>query len=366
MMDITPFLEMMAEKDASDIFFTVGSPPCIKIEGVTTHLGEKNLSANSAQRLAYSLMSAEQIELFKETWEMDVALSLKSLGRFRINIFRQRGDISIVVRYISAKIKSIAELKLPEVLNNLVMETRGLVLIVGSTGSGKSTTLASMIDHRNRNKTGHILTIEDPIEYDHPHQQSIVNQREVGLDTHSYAAALKRAMREAPDVVMIGEIRDRESMHHAIAYADTGHLCLSTLHATNAAQTLKRIVNFFPQQDHQQILMDLSLSLKAVVSQRLVMGLDNKRIPATEIMINTPYIAGLIQKGEISKISEAISHSNNLSMQSFDQALYQLFIAGKISEEEALNNANSRNNLGLRIRLARNSRIAINDDLSFQ
>ncbi len=366
MMDITPFLEMMAEKDASDIFFTVGSPPCIKIEGVTTHLGEKNLSANSAQRLAYSLMNAEQIELFKETWEMDVALSLKSLGRFRINIFRQRGDISIVVRYISAKIKSIAELKLPEVLNNLVMETRGLVLIVGSTGSGKSTTLASMIDHRNRNKTGHILTIEDPIEYDHPHQQSIVNQREVGLDTHSYAAALKRAMREAPDVVMIGEIRDRESMHHAVAYADTGHLCLSTLHATNAAQTLKRIVNFFPQQDHQQILMDLSLSLKAVVSQRLVMGLDNKRIPATEIMINTPYIAGLIQKGEISKISEAISHSNNLSMQSFDQALYQLFIAGKISEEEALNNANSRNNLGLRIRLARNSRIAINDDLSFQ
>ncbi len=366
MMNITPFLEMMAEKDASDIFFTVGSPPCIKIEGVTTHLGEKNLSANSAQRLAYSLMSAEQIELFKETWEMDVALSLKSLGRFRINIFRQRGDISIVVRYISAKIKSIAELKLPEVLSNLVMETRGLVLIVGSTGSGKSTTLASMIDHRNRNKTGHILTIEDPIEYDHPHQQSIVNQREVGLDTHSYAAALKRAMREAPDVVMIGEIRDRESMHHAIAYADTGHLCLSTLHATNAAQTLKRIMNFFPQQDHQQILMDLSLNLKAVVSQRLVMGLDNKRIPATEIMINTPYIAGLIQKGEISKISEAISHSNNLSMQSFDQALYQLFIAGKISEEEALNNANSRNNLGLRIRLARNSRIAINDDLSFQ
>ncbi len=365
-MDITPFLEMMAEKDASDLFFTAGSPPCIKIEGVTTHLGEKNLSANSAQRLAYSLMSGEQIEVFEETWEMDVALTLKSLGRFRINIFRQRGDISIVVRYISAKIKSIAELKLPEVLSNLVMETRGLVLIVGSTGSGKSTTLASMIDHRNHNKTGHILTIEDPIEYDHPHQRSIVNQREVGLDTHSYAAALKRAMREAPDVIMIGEIRDRESMHHAIAYADTGHLCLSTLHATNAAQTLKRIVNFFPQQDHQQILMDLSLNLKAVVSQRLVMGIDNKRIPATEIMINTPYIAGLIQKGAISKISEAISHSNNLSMQSFDQALYQLFIAGKISEEEALNNANSRNNLGLRIRLARNSKIAINDDLSFQ
>ncbi len=365
-MDITPFLEMMAEKDASDLFFTAGSPPCIKIEGVTTHLGEKNLSANSAQRLAYSLMSGEQIEVFEETWEMDVALTLKSLGRFRINIFRQRGDISIVVRYISAKIKSIAELKLPEVLSNLVMETRGLVLIVGSTGSGKSTTLASMIDHRNHNKTGHILTIEDPIEYDHPHQRSIVNQREVGLDTHSYAAALKRAMREAPDVIMIGEIRDRESMHHAIAYADTGHLCLSTLHATNAAQTLKRIVNFFPQQDHQQILMDLSLNLKAVVSQRLVMGIDNKRIPATEIMINTPYIAGLIQKGAISKISEAISHSNNLSMQSFDQALYQLFIAGKISEEEALNSANSRNNLGLRIRLARNSKIAINDDLSFQ
>jgi len=357
---------MMVEKDASDIFFSVGSPPCIKIEGETSHVGQRNLTANAAKTLAYSMMNGEQIKVFEETWEMDVSLSLKELGRFRVNIFRQRDDISIVVRHITANIKPVSELNLPEILNDLVMEKRGLVLIVGATGAGKSTTLASMINHRNHHKTGHILTIEDPIEYDHPHQKSIVNQREVGLDTHSYASALKRAMREAPDVIMIGEIRDRESMHQAITYADTGHLCLSTLHATNSSQTLKRIVNFFPQQDHQQLLMDLSLSLKAIISQRLVMGVDNRRIPATELMLNTPYISSLIQKGEINKISEAIEHSNNLSMQSFDQALYDLFKSGKISKEEALSNADSRNNLSLRIRLARSSKIYVNDTLSFQ
>ncbi len=366
-MEIEPFLQMMVKQGASDLFFSVNAPPCIKVEGVTSHMNQDALSPDETMQLAYSVMNKKQIETFEETLEMDVAISRKSLGRFRINIFRQRGDISIVVRHITANIRTVAQLNLPSQLNELVMEKRGLILIVGSTGAGKSTTLAAMIDHRNRNKTGHILTIEDPIEYDHPHQQSIVNQREVGLDTHSFASALKRAMREAPDIIMIGEIRDQESMHQAICYADTGHLCLSTLHANNASQALERIIKFFPEQSQQQLLMDLSMNLKAIISQRLVVGVDKKQVPAVELMLNTPYIASMIQKGEIDKVSEAMEHSNNMGMQSFDQALYKLFKSGKISEEEALSHADSRNNLGVRIRLARDSKVpAVDSGLSFQ
>jgi twitching motility protein PilU len=365
-MDFQPYLKMMVEKNASDLFFSTNAPPCIKIEGVTSHLGHKALPPGAVQQLAYSIMTPEQIKTFEETHEMDIAISARETGRFRVNIFRQRGEVAIVARYITAKIQSIEALGLPPILNKLVMAPRGLVLMVGTTGSGKSTTLASMINHRNQNKTGHILTIEDPIEYIHHHQQSIVNQREVGLDTLSYANALKRAMREAPDVIMIGEIRDQETMQQAIAYADTGHLCLSTLHATNASQTLDRIINFFPEKAQRQLYMDLSLNLRAIVSQRLVIGVDGKRLPAMEVMLNSPHIADLIQKGEINEVATAIEQGVDVGMQTFDQALYALYETGKISMEEALNHAESHNNLSLRIRLAKDGHVEPDDSDNYR
>jgi twitching motility protein PilU len=352
-MDITHYLKLMVDKNASDLYFSTSAPVNIKIEGVTSSLDDVPLPPGLTKKIAYSLMSESQIKEFEENWEMDLAISAKDIGRFRVNIFRQRGEVSIVMRFILAKIHSVEKLNLPPILKDLVLEPRGLILVVGATGSGKSTTLASMINHRNQNKTGHILSIEDPIEYIHQHGKSIVNQREIGLDTHSYADALKRAMREAPDVIMIGEIRDRETMQHAIAYSETGHLCLSTLHATNANQTLERIINFFPESMYKQLFVDLSLNLRAVISQRLVIGKDKKRVPAVEVLLNTPHVQDLIQKGLISEIKDAMEQSNEQGMQTFDQALYILFMAGKISEQEALTHADSRNNLGLRIRLGR-------------
>lgn len=352
-MDITHYLKLMVEKNASDLYFSTSAPVNIKIEGVTSSLGGAPLPPGVAQKIAYSLMSEAQIKEFEENWEMDLAISARNIGRFRVNVFKQRGEVSLVMRYITAKIHSLEDLSLPPILRELVLEPRGLILVVGATGSGKSTTLASMINHRNQNKTGHILTIEDPIEYIHQHGKSIVNQREIGLDTHTYTSALKRAMREAPDVIMIGEIRDRETMQQAIAYSETGHLCLSTLHATNANQTLERIINFFPESMYKQLFVDLSLNLRAVVSQRLVIGKDKKRVPAVEVLLNTPHVQDLIQKGAISEIKDAMEQSNEQGMQTFDQALYNLFAAGKIDEQEALDYADSRNNLGLRIRLAR-------------
>lgn len=353
-MDITPYLQLMAEKKASDLYFSTNSPPCLKVEGVTQHLGQKPMPPGIIQNLAYAIMSKAQITEFETNLEMDLAISAKDVGRFRVNIFRQRGEVAMVIRYISATIESVQNLNLPTILNELVLEPRGLILVVGTTGSGKSTTLAAMINHRNSLKTGHILSIEDPIEYIHRHQQSIVNQREVGLDTPSYASALRRAMREAPDVIMIGEIRDEETMRQAIAYADTGHLCLSTLHATNAYQTLERITNFFPEKSHRQLYMDLSMNLRAIVSQRLTIGIDKKRIPAVEILLNSPHISDLIRKGDISDIPTAMEQAGVVGMQTFDQALYELYTSGKIDEEEALAHAESRNNLSLRIRLANN------------
>ncbi|MFC1750939.1 PilT/PilU family type 4a pilus ATPase [Pseudomonadota bacterium] len=350
-MEITPYLHLMAEKNASDLYFSTNSPPCIKIEGVTSHVGQNRLKPGVVRNLAYSMLTPDQVKEFEETLEMDIAISAKDVGRFRVNVFRQRGEAAIVIRYISADISSVQQLNLPSTLSDLVMKPRGLILMVGTTGSGKSTTLASMINHRNRNKTGHILTIEDPIEYIHQHQQSIVNQREVGIDTHSYSDALRRAMREAPDVIMIGEIRDRETMKQAIAYADTGHLCLSTLHATNAYQTIERIANFFPENMHNQLFMDLSMNLTAIVSQRLVIGKNKKRIPAVEILLNTPHVSDLIKKGCIDDLQEAMEQSSVVGMQTFDQALYNLYEEGKIEEEEALEHAESRNNLSLRMRL---------------
>ena len=352
-MDITPYLHLMVEKNASDLFFSTGSPVGIKVEGRTTSIGDTPLPEGETKRLAYSLLSDRQVAVFEEEMELDFAISVKEEGRFRVNLFRQRGEVAMVIRFVKSLIPTAEELHLPALLNDLVMAPRGLILVVGTTGCGKSTTLASMIEYRNLSTTGHILTIEDPIEFVHKHHKSIVNQREIGTDTKSYAAALKRAMREAPDVILIGEIRDRETMEQAISYAQTGHLCLSTLHASNANQTMERIINFFPPEAHRQLFMDLSLNLTAVVSQRLVKGVDGKRYPAVEVLLNSPYVAELIDKGEVGEIKEAMKHSTEQGMQTFDQALYNLYHQGRIDLDEALANADSRNDLGLKIRLGK-------------
>ena len=301
--------------------------------------------------MAFSLISKEQRAEFDQMMELNFSYEMQGVGRFRINLYRQRGHVSIVVRYIKSQIPSIEELNLPEILKSLVLVPRGLVLIVGAAGSGKSTTLASMIDHRIQQKPSHVLTIEDPVEYVFEHRNSVVDQREVGIDKLSYSNALRNAMREAPDVIMIGEIRDRETMQHAIAYAETGHLCLSTLHSTNASQTIGRILNFFPDSAHNQLLRDLSLNLKAVVSQRLLPAKDGSLVPAFEVMLQSAYISKLIGEKEIDRIKEAIAANRELGMQTFDQSLYDLFAQGKISEEVALQNADSRTNLSVRLRL---------------
>ncbi len=350
-MDIAAYLKLMSEKNASDLFFSTGAPVNIKIEGMVSALGDQLLQPGAVKQLAYSIINDEQKKTFEESLELNLAISVHDVGRFRVNIYRQRGEVAMVIRYIKSRIPSIEELHLPAILKEFVMEPRGLILLVGATGSGKSTTLAAMIDHRNCNKTGHILTIEEPIEFIHRHKKSVVDQREIGQDTLSYSNALKNALREAPDVILIGEIRDRETMQHAIAYAETGHLCLSTLHANTANQTLDRIINFFPDSAHHQLLQDLSLNLQAVISQRLVPGVDSKRVPAVEIMVKSPYISELIEKGDIDGIKEVMERSSDVGMQTFDQSLYELYSAGKITMEQALDNADSRNNLLLKIRL---------------
>lgn len=349
--EITPFLRLMAEHHASDLFFSVGAPPSIKIQGVTRHVGDKILTGEALHDLAYASMNDKQQREFEATLEMNLAIALPGTGRFRLSIYRQRGSIAVAVRYITSQIPSLEVLNLPPVLNELIMLPRGLILVVGATGSGKSSTLAAMIDHRNRTRTGHILTVEDPIEFLHEHKQSVVDQREIGIDTLSYAVALKNAMRQAPEVIMIGEIRDRETMAAAIAYAETGHLCLSTLHANNANQTLDRVINFFPETARHQLLIDLSLNLKAVVSQRLIRAVDGKRVPAVEILSSSPYIADLIEKGEIASIKDAMKASQENGMQTFDGALYDLYASGRISYEQAIEHADSRTDLALRIRL---------------
>lgn len=351
-MEVYPYLKLMVEKGASDLFFSVGAPVNIKIEGITQPVHMQVLKPDSVKALAYSFMNGGQMSEFESTQELNLAISVQQIGRFRVNVYVQRGEVAMVVRYIKSTIPSIENLGLPLLLKQLVLETRGLVLLVGSTGSGKSTTLAAMIDYRNQHATGHILCIEDPIEYVHHHMKSIVDQREVGIDTDSYSTALKNAMREAPDVIMIGEIRDRETMQHAIAYAETGHLCLSTLHANNANQAIDRIINFFPEDARNQLLMDLSLNLKAFISQRLIPGIDKKRVPAMDVLLNSPYVSDLIHKGRIDEIKSAMAKSVDQGMCTFDQSLFQLYKAGKISEEEALRNADSRNDLGLQIRLS--------------
>lgn len=350
--EIFSFLNLMVEKAGSDLFFSVGAPVNLKIEGITHPLKMPALRPEQVKQLAYSVMNERQISEFEAKMEMNLSISAENLGRFRVNVFVQRGETGMVIRYIKNKIPPLAALGLPPVLEKLVMRKRGLVLVTGATGSGKSTTLASMLNYRNENATGHILTIEDPLEFLHAHKLSVVDQREVGIDTHSYEEALKNALREAPDVIMIGEIRDRNTMKQAIAYAETGHLCLSTLHANNANQAMERVINFFPEEAHRQLLVDLSLNLAGVVSQRLIPGLHEKLVPAVEVMLNSSYISDLIAKGEFSGIKEAMARSTEIGMCTFDQALYQLYTEDRISLDEALHNADSRTDLALRIRLA--------------
>jgi twitching motility protein PilU len=349
-MDISPYLKLLVDKNGSDLFFTTKSPVKIKIEGKSSPVGKTILDGDMCRLAAYSIMNEYQVSKFEQNLEVDFAISMPDgSARFRVNVFRQRGDISMVLRLIPTDIPTIQGIGVPDILEELINYKRGLILMVGATGAGKSTTLAAMINHRNMTISSHILTIEDPIEFSHANIKSIVNQREVGVDTFSYANALKSSLREAPDVILIGEVRERQTMEAALELANTGHLALATLHANNANQAMERVINMFPQVLHKQLFMDLSLNIRAVVSQRLVTALDGKLCAAVEIMVMTPHIAELILNGQIDEIKEAMAESGQRGMQTFDQALYELYREGRIDLEEALNNADSRTNLEAKI-----------------
>ncbi|GFM88558.1 twitching motility protein PilT [Pseudomonas cichorii] len=350
-MDFPALLKILASQDGSDLYLSTGAPPCAKFNGVLKPLGTETLKPGEVATVAQSLMDEEQKLEFQRELEMNLAVSLAGIGRFRINIFMQRNEVSIVARNIKLDIPRFEDLHLPPILLDVIMEKHGLVLFVGATGSGKSTSLAALIDYRNRNASGHIITIEDPVEFIHRHKKSIVNQREVGVDTRSFRAALKNTLRQAPDVILIGEIRDRETMEHALAFADTGHLAISTLHANNANQALDRIINFFPEERREQLLHDLGNNLKAFVSQRLVKTPDGKRRAAVEVMMGTPTIRDLIQRNQLTELKGIMEKSGSLGMQTFDTALFNLAVEGAISEEEALKNADSQNNVRLRLKL---------------
>jgi twitching motility protein PilU len=345
-------LRLMVSKNGSDLFITADFPPAIKIDGKLTPVSNQPLTATHTVELARAIMNDKQTAAFEVSKECNFAISPSGLGRFRVSAFVQLGHVGMVLRTITTEIPKMDALGLPEVLKEVVMTKRGLVIMVGATGSGKSTTLAAMVGHRNENSYGHIITIEDPIEFVHPHRNCIITQREIGVDTEDWGVALKNTLRQAPDVIQIGEIRDRETMDHAIAFAETGHLCLATLHANSSNQALDRIINFFPEERRAQLLMDLSLNLKGMISQRLIPLRDTKgRCVAIEIMLNSPYISDLIFKGNVHEIKEAMKKSRELGMQTFDQALFDLYEADRISYEDALRNADSVNDLRLMIKL---------------
>lgn len=353
-MEFKDYLRILAAKDGSDLYLSTGAPPCAKFHGVLRPLDKAPMPPGQILVIANSVMSSDQQHEFEHGHEMNLAISEPGIGRFRVNIFKQRNEVSMVVRNIKTEIPNIKELDLPPILSEVIMAKRGLILFVGGTGSGKSTSLAALIDHRNSNAPsgGHIITIEDPIEFIHPHKRCIVNQREVGVDTLTFEEALKNTLRQAPDVILIGEIRDRETMEHALAFAETGHLAISTLHANNANQALDRIINFFPEERRPQLLQDLSSNLRAFVSQRLVPTVDNKRKAAIEVLLGSPTIQELIKRGDFGSIKEAMEKSEASGMQTFDGALFKLYKAGYISLDEALKNADSPNNLRLRISLS--------------
>jgi twitching motility protein PilU len=356
-------LRLMVTRKASDLFLTVGFPPAVKIDGKMTPVSNQALTPSHCADLARSIMNDRQAAEFEASKECNFAINPAGIGRFRVNAFVQQANIGVVLRVITTTIPKIEDLGLPNVLKDVVMTKRGLVIMVGATGSGKSTTLAAMVGYRNENSHGHIITIEDPIEFTHPHKGCLITQREVGVDTVNWQSALKNTLRQAPDVILIGEVRDRETMDHAIAFAETGHLCLATLHANSANQALDRVINFFPEERRAQLLMDLSLNLRGFVSQRLIPLKEGKgRCAAVEIMLNSPLISDLIFKGEVHEIKEIMKKSRELGMQTFDQALFDLFEAGKISYEDALRNADSVNDLRLNIKL--HSKEAKNRDIT--
>lgn len=355
-MEIVTILKAAVKHDASDVFVTAGRPVTLKVSGRMATLSQEALSDDEARDLVLSTMSDEQKKIFERDKECNYALETKGAGRFRVSALFQRNRVAMVLRRIKDEIPTIEELKVPEIIKELAMTKRGLVIFVGATGSGKSTTLAAMIGYRNQNSTGHILSIEDPIEFDHKHAGCVVTQREVGIDTESYEIALKNSLRQAPDVIMIGEIRSRDTMDYGIAFAETGHLCLSTLHANNANQAMDRIINFFPEERHKQLFLDMSLNLKAVVAQRLIPKKDGRgRTVAVEVLLNTPLIGDLIEKGKVSEVKDVMKRSRELGMQTFDQAVYDLYKEGQISYEEALKNADSENEVRLMIKLGAES-----------
>ena len=344
-MFVTPLFKLMSEKQASDMFFTAGAPIQIKINGVVMPINSQNLDPEQCKKICYELMTEAQIKEFETVHEMNFAQSGGDLGNFRVNIFRQKNSVAMVIRFVKPDVPAFESLGLPPILKEVIMEKLGLILVVGSTGSGKSTTMASMIDYRNNNKTGHILTIEDPVEFAFKHKKSIVNQREVRVDTQSYGNALISAMREAPDLIMIGEIRDQATLQNCLLFAQTGHLCMSTLHANNSYNALNRIINFFPREARDSLLADLSISLRAVISQRLIRTVDGKRVPAVEVLLNTKHIQDLIAKGEIDQIKDALEQSLSPGSQSFEQALFHHISTGKVSVDEAMAHSDSPTNL---------------------
>ena len=351
-MELKDYLKILVQHDGSDLYLTANAPPAAKFHGALKPLENVKLTNARLKEIADGIMDADQRASFEHTPEMNLAISEEGIGRFRVNIFKQRNCYALVIRNIKVDIPNADTLGLPQILKDKIMEKRGLILFVGGTGSGKSTSLAALIDHRNTHASGHIITIEDPIEFIHPHKKSLVNQREVGVDTLSYADALKNTLRQAPDVILIGEIRSQETMEHALAFAETGHLCLSTLHANNANQALDRIINFFPEERRHQLLMDLSLNLQAFVSQRLVPTIEGKRVAAIEILLGTKLVSDLICKGDVHSIKEAMEKSEAIGMQTFDGHLLKLYKSGVISLEEALKNSDSPNNLKLKISLS--------------